>query len=61
MPSPLKGTGSLVNFETTYEIKKIEENTKAVIIEILWPFVFLFLINTNPVSSNKAVEPFKIA
>ena len=24
-------------------------------------FVFLFLINTNPVSSNKAVEPFKIA
>ena len=61
MPSPPKGTGSFVSLEITYEIKNTEDNTKAVIIEILWALVFLFLIKINPVNNKIAVDPFNMA
>ena len=60
-PLPLKGTGSLVNLDTTYETKNIEDNINAVIIDILWAFVFLFFTSINPVTRSIAVDPFRIA
>ena len=61
VPSPPNGTGLLVSFDITYEIKNTDDNTNAVIIDILWALVFLFFIQINPVKSNIAVQPFNIA
>ena len=43
------------------EIKNIDDRMNAVNIDILWAFVFLFLIQKNPVINKIAVHPFKIA
>lgn len=61
VPSPPKGTGAFVSFETTYEIKKIEDKTNAESIATLCKLAFLFLISTNPVKIKIAVEPLSTA